>query len=122
MVALSHTHLVAEVSERVVLVRLTSVLRGHEARPVSQALLAEVKRVQARHVLLDLTGAEKLSDDEINALVNLATATGLLGAKVRLTGVSASLAQQLQASAFEVGELLSAHELAAIAALPTIEV
>lgn len=53
-----------------------------------------------------------MADEEINTLVNLATAVGLLGARAVLIGVSGPLSLKLQSSSFEVRGLVDSRELA----------
>lgn len=52
---LTYNHLIAEASPGVLLARLNGVLRGATRRHVSLTLLAAVRKMHARMVLLDVT-------------------------------------------------------------------
>ena len=90
---------------RVLHLALAGVLEDRRTAELMVSIVRRVREARAHAVLLDLGGVHELDDDEINWLVNLATAVRLAGAAPSLAGVSAEAARRLAQSSFHVASL-----------------
>jgi len=86
---------VIQVWDGVLTVPLTGVFDSGRSADVMDKLLNEVIRVQAKFVLLDLTGVEVVDSATANRFLMLAGALKLLGVSGILTGIRPSVAQTL---------------------------
>jgi rsbT co-antagonist protein RsbR len=67
------------------------------AAMITATLLERVAGERASHVILDLTGVGAIAGNTMPALLRMVRAIGLLGAACLLTGISATVAQQIVA-------------------------
>lgn len=79
----------------VVAMPLIGTLDAARAREVMETLLEGITRQRAHTAILDVTGVRTLDRDAADALVQVASAGRLLGARVILTGISPDIAQTL---------------------------
>lgn len=88
---------VIEVWDGVITVPLVGPLDAARAAEVQAHLLAATARTRARHVIVDLTGVDRLHEGAGEALVRLLRALRLLGAEALLVGLSPQHAQHFAA-------------------------
>jgi anti-anti-sigma regulatory factor len=100
----------------VLLVPLVGVIDAARASQIIERVLAEVSRTQTERVLLDITGVPLVDTHVAAALVQMARAVGLLGAKVTLVGVRPEIAQSVVGLGADLGMFETRPVLAA--ALP----
>ncbi|MCC6559157.1 MAG: STAS domain-containing protein [Polyangiaceae bacterium] len=84
---------IIQVLEGVVVLPLIGEIDVRRAASMTGALLDEVQRIGATHVVLDLTGASSLTVETAEHLARMARAATLLGAHLLLTGMRAELAR-----------------------------
>jgi rsbT co-antagonist protein RsbR len=72
---------------------IIGVLDAERGARLMERLLAAIVERQARHVVIDLTGAGTLEAESAESLLRLTRAIRLLGAQPLLTGIQPSLAQ-----------------------------
>jgi rsbT co-antagonist protein RsbR len=111
------------VSEDVLVMPLIGTLDPARAQHALETLLGTVTALRVRHVLVDLTGVSIVDTVGVTALVKMAAAVRLLGARVILTGMRAEIARAMVALHTELGEVTTRPSLrAAIAELVTSRV
>jgi anti-anti-sigma regulatory factor len=84
---------IIHVFEGVVVLPLIGALDERRAELMNSKLLAEVERINASHVIIDLTGIAKFDVETIRRIINAAMALRLLGAETNLTGMRADAAR-----------------------------
>lgn len=84
-----------DVAERTLALPLIGTLDAERSAEISGRLLETVSSRKLHTVILDLTGAGKLDGESTILLDRLVRAVQLLGARVLITGISASLAKAL---------------------------
>lgn len=84
-----------DVGEHVLAVPLIGTLSPERVREIAERLLPAVQQGRRRHVILDLTGSSEIDAQGARALGDLATAIGLIGARVVFTGIRPALAQAM---------------------------
>jgi DNA-binding LacI/PurR family transcriptional regulator/anti-anti-sigma regulatory factor len=87
----------------VLLVPLVGAIDAARSSQIIERVLAEVSRTQAERVLLDITGVPLVDTDVAGALVQMARAVALLGAKVTLVGVRPEIAQSIVGLGADLG-------------------
>jgi len=108
------------ITDRVVVVPLIGTVDAARAALMLDALLAGVSRSGASVVILDLTGARKVDEASASAFLQSARAVRLLGARLVLSGMSASLAQTLVQRDIDFAEIATYGSLqSAVAATTT---
>jgi rsbT co-antagonist protein RsbR len=86
---------VLEVGEDVLVLPVIGLVDTQRSAQMSERLLAEVVRTQARHVIVDLTGVEVVDTGTADRFAKVARAVELLGARCVLSGVQPAVAQTL---------------------------
>lgn len=84
---------IIHVFDGVVVLPLIGALDARRAELMNSKLLAEVTRMGASHVIIDLTGIAEVNAETIQRIVNAALALRLLGAETNLTGMRADAAR-----------------------------
>lgn len=102
---------VLRVADRVLLVPLVGRIDDARAQQMVQRVLEEVRATRARTVLVDLTGVPAVDASAAAALVRLAQAAALMGARAVLAGLSSAVAEAL-AGAGPAGRLRVVSDLA----------
>ncbi|GAB4115100.1 MAG: hypothetical protein Fur005_23130 [Roseiflexaceae bacterium] len=74
---------------------LVGTIDANRAQMVMETLLEGISRLQAEAAILDITGVRMVDTQVADALVRVARAAQLLGARVIITGVSPEVAQSL---------------------------
>jgi rsbT co-antagonist protein RsbR len=82
-------------SSEVVLMPLVGSIDSNRAQLVMETLLEGIAHYQADTAILDITGVSVMDTQVANALVQSARAVRLLGARIILTGIGATMAQTL---------------------------
>lgn len=83
---------ILEVWEHTLALPLIGAIDGPRAAAITEALLHAVAVRRARHVLLDLTGVDRVDPETFEHLARLIRAVRLLGARCTLTGLSPAVA------------------------------
>lgn len=102
---------VIEVWDGVITVPLVGPLDAERTAQVQDHLLSEVARTRARHVIVDLTGVDRLEPGAGEGLARLTRAVRLLGAEPTLVGISPHHAQQFAAQAVDLGGAATLRDL-----------
>ena len=84
---------IIHVFDGVVVLPLIGALDARRAELMNSKLLAEVTRMGASHVIIDLTGISELNAETIERIGHAALALRLLGAETNLTGMRADAAR-----------------------------
>jgi anti-anti-sigma factor len=87
----------------VIIAPLIGEIDAARAGVITDHVLAAVEHERARYVILDMTGIPFVDDDIAQSIVNLASAVGLLGARVLLAGIRPEVAQTLVARSLDLG-------------------
>ncbi|PRP94444.1 STAS domain-containing protein [Enhygromyxa salina] len=74
---------------------LIGPIDNERASNISATLLARVSSERATHVILDLTGVEKVSTATLSSLLRLVRSLRLIGTACLITGISAEAARQI---------------------------
>lgn len=102
---------VIEVWDGVITLPLVGPLDAERADQVQAHLLSEVARTRARHVIVDLTGVDRLQAGAGAALVRVIRAVRLLGAEPVLVGLSPQHAQEFAAQAIDLDGTTTLRDL-----------
>lgn len=82
-------------ADGVIAMPLIGTLDAARAQQVMEKLLEGVSRLRAHTAILDITGVRSVDADAADALLRVASATRLLGARVILTGIAPDVARTL---------------------------
>lgn len=86
---------VIELRDGVLVVPIVGGLSAARSEDITGRLLAAVADKRARCVILDLTGADAVDTGDIDNLLRISRAVGLMGARGMITGVRPHLAQAM---------------------------
>jgi rsbT co-antagonist protein RsbR len=86
---------VLPVRERLIILPIIGVLDSERARQLTDQLLRGVRTHRAKVVVMDITGVADVDETVANHLVRTVDASGLMGARVIITGLSPEIAQTL---------------------------
>jgi rsbT co-antagonist protein RsbR len=78
---------------------------------MTEQVLEEVVRKQARFVIIDITGVELVDTATADRFIKLVTAVEYVGASCILTGTRSAVAQTLAALGVEMGSLVTLRTL-----------
>ncbi|PRQ04368.1 RsbT co-antagonist protein RsbRA [Enhygromyxa salina] len=96
---------IAPVVSGILVVPLVGVFDGFRARLLTEKLLTEISRVQARVAILDISGVPLFDTDAAQLVISLARSVRLLGAEVFLVGMSANSARTIVALGIDLSNL-----------------
>jgi rsbT co-antagonist protein RsbR len=102
---------VLQLRERLLLLPIIGVIDTHRARLITESLLEAIRTNRAKVVVMDITGVATIDSRVANHILQTVTAARLMGAKVIVTGISASVAQSLVALGIELGGLDTVADL-----------
>lgn len=102
---------VLEVGEDVLVLPVIGLVDTQRSAQMSERLLAEVVRTQARHVIVDLTGVELVDTGTADRFAKVARAVELLGARCVLCGLQPAVAQALVELGVSFGGLSTQRNL-----------
>ena len=86
---------VLQVRERLLILPMIGVLDSERAQQLTDQLLGAIRTNRARVVVIDITGVPEVDETVANHLVQTVKASGLMGARVIITGLSSEIAQTL---------------------------
>ncbi|MDI1450958.1 PAS domain-containing protein [Polyangium sp. 6x1] len=86
---------IIQVWDRVLTLPMVGVVDSRRAARVTDSLLAEVSRTQARFAILDLTGVDVVDTATAGHMLNIISAVRLLGAEGIITGIRPNIAQTM---------------------------
>jgi rsbT co-antagonist protein RsbR len=86
---------VLKVREQLLILPIIGALDGARAGQLTEQLLHGIRENRAKIVVVDVTGVPAIDMSVANHLVQAVRASGLMGARVILTGLSAAIAQTL---------------------------
>jgi rsbT co-antagonist protein RsbR len=86
---------VLKVREQLVILPIIGALDAGRARQLTEQLLNGIRENRAKVVVIDITGVPAMDMAVANHLVQAVRASGLMGARVIITGLSAEIAQTL---------------------------
>ena len=86
---------VLPVRERLLILPIIGVLDSERAKQLTVQLLNAIRTHRAKVVVIDITGVPAIDVNVANHLVQAVRASGLMGAGVIITGLSAEIAQTL---------------------------
>jgi rsbT co-antagonist protein RsbR len=100
---------VLEVWRHVLVLPVIGVVDTQRSVAMSERLLTEVVRVQARVVIIDVTGLEVLDTSTADRFARVARAVELLGARCLLSGLSPAVARTLVDLGVRFGGRIETH-------------
>ena len=86
---------VLKVREQLLILPIIGALDAARARQLTEQLLSGIRENRAKVVVIDITGVPAIDIEVANHLVQAVRASGLMGARVIITGLSAGIAQTL---------------------------
>lgn len=86
---------VIQVWDRILTLPMVGVVDSRRAARVTDDLLEQVSRTQARFAILDLTGVEVVDTATAGHVLNIVSAVRLLGAEGIITGIRPTIAQTI---------------------------
>ncbi|MDC3954805.1 PAS domain-containing protein [Polyangium jinanense] len=86
---------IIQVWDRVLTLPMVGVVDSQRAARVTDNVLAEVSRTQARFAILDLTGVDVVDTATAGHILNIIAAVRLLGAEGIITGIRPNIAQTM---------------------------
>ncbi|TKD06397.1 PAS domain-containing protein [Polyangium fumosum] len=86
---------IIQVWDRVLTLPMVGVVDSRRAARVTDNVLAEVSRTQARFAILDLTGVDVVDTATAGHMLNIISAVRLLGAEGIITGIRPNVAQTM---------------------------
>lgn len=86
---------VLKVRDQLLILPIIGALDTGRARQLTEQLLHGIRENRARIVVVDITGVPEIDMEVANHLVQAVRASGLMGARVIITGLSAEIAQTL---------------------------
>jgi rsbT co-antagonist protein RsbR len=95
------------IADGVIVMPLIGTIDRPRADQVLETLLGGVARQRARVAILDVTGVKEINAEVADALVRVASAVKLLGARVVLTGLNPSLAQTIVMLGVNMGGIVT---------------
>ena len=99
------------VARGVLVMPLIGAIDHVRAQLIMETLLAGVVQQRARAVILDITGVRTIDAHVADALLSMARAVRLLGAKAVLTGISSEVAQTLVRLGLDFGDIVTLGDL-----------
>lgn len=102
---------VLKVRERLLILPIIGALDAARARQLTEQLLDGIRENRAKIVVVDVTGVPAIDKDVANHLVQAIRASGLMGARVIITGLSAVIAQTLVDLRVDLSMLQSVGDL-----------
>jgi rsbT co-antagonist protein RsbR len=102
---------VLKVREQLVILPIIGALDAARARQLTEQLLKGIRDHRARVVVIDITGVPSMDMTVANHLVQAVRASGLMGARVIITGLSADIAQTLVGLGVDLSMMQSVGDL-----------
>jgi rsbT co-antagonist protein RsbR len=102
---------VLQVRERLLILPIIGVLDQDRAQQLTEQLLHGIRAHRAKLVVIDVTGVPDMDENVANSLVDTVTASGLMGAEVIITGLSAEIAQTLVTIGVDLSKMHTVGDL-----------
>jgi rsbT co-antagonist protein RsbR len=102
---------VLELWDDVLALPVMGVVDSQRSAEMTERLLAETARSQARFVIVDLTGVEVVDTATADRLLKLAQSVELLGARCFVTGIQPAVAQTIVELGVEFGKFKAMRNL-----------
>jgi rsbT co-antagonist protein RsbR len=102
---------VLQLRDRLLLLPIIGVIDTYRARLITENLLEAIRVSRARAVVMDITGVATIDSRVANHILQTVAAARLMGARVIVTGISASVAQSLVALGIELDKLDTVGDL-----------
>lgn len=99
------------VRDDTLVVPLIGTIDTKRARLLSESLLTHIERVQARLVFLDVTGVVTIDTQVAQIILQITTATRLLGTQIVLVGIRPEVAQTLVTLGIDLSSVQTAATL-----------
>ncbi|TKD06398.1 PAS domain-containing protein [Polyangium fumosum] len=96
---------IIQVWDHVLTLPMVGVVDSKRAARVTDDLLAEVSRTQARFAILDLTGVDIVDTATAGHMLNIITAVRLLGAEGIITGIRPNVAQTMVSLGLDISRV-----------------
>lgn len=102
---------VLKVREQLLILPIIGALDAGRARQLTEQLLKGIRENRAKVVVIDITGVPAIDMTVANHLVQAVRASGLMGARVIITGLSADIAQTLVGLGVDLSMMQSVGDL-----------
>ena len=102
---------ILELWDDVLALPVIGIVDTRRSAEMTEQLLEEVVRKQARFVIIDITGVELVDTSTADRFIKLVTAVEYLGACCMLTGTRSAVAQTLAALGVDLGSLITLRTL-----------
>lgn len=99
------------IQQGVLVLPLIGQIDAERAQKITERLLAGIVERRASVVIIDITGVPEIDEDVASALMRMAQAVSLLGAKVLLVGIRPEIARTLTALNVDMTGLLTLANL-----------
>lgn len=102
---------VLQVREQLLILPIIGVLDSQRARQVTEQLLRAIRANRAKVVVIDITGVPTIDSTVANHLVQTVDASGLMGARVIITGLSSEIALTLVTIGLDLSKMNAVGDL-----------
>ncbi len=102
---------VLKVREQLLILPIIGALDAARARQLTEQLLKGIRDNRAKVVVIDITGVPSIDMTVANHMVQAVRASGLMGARVIITGLSADIAQTLVGLGVDLSMMQSVGDL-----------
>ena len=102
---------VLKVREQLLILPIIGALDAARARQLTEQLLKGIRDNRAKVVVIDITGVPSIDMTVANHMVQAVRASGLMGARVIITGLSAGIAQTLVGLGVDLSMMQSVGDL-----------
>ncbi|MFS8066235.1 MAG: STAS domain-containing protein [Byssovorax sp.] len=102
---------ILELWDDVLALPVIGIIDSRRSAEMTEQLLEEVVRKQARFVIIDITGVELVDTATADRFIKLVSAVEYLGATCMLTGTRSAVAQTLAALGVDLGSLITLRTL-----------
>ena len=102
---------VLKVRDQLLILPIIGALDTARARQLTEQLLNGIRENRAKFVVIDITGVPAIDMQVANHLVQAVRASGLMGARVIITGLSAEIAQTLVNIGLDLSMMQSVGDL-----------
>lgn len=102
---------VLKVREQLLILPIIGALDAGRARQLTEQLLKGIRDNRAKVVVIDITGVPSIDMTVANHMVQAVRASGLMGARVIITGLSADIAQTLVGLGVDLSMMQSVGDL-----------